>query len=435
MEALLSQPIRTVLKPGVALTTVMTDRFKFSGLTVTLFVPLRKETASAYSLAADVLMRGTEQYPTMQALNRRQDELYSLSLAAFTHKRGELQTFTAEATSIDDAFAYDGMKVSEEGMKLLNQLLFHPVLENGVFRRDYVEQEKKNLIDEIRSDINYKDYYAKKRCTEIMCEGEPYCLNVNGTEEDVLALDAETLTRHYRELLAASKVEIVYVGRKPHEEVASLVAEYLPFEPRSVVLPEPVRKAAPEKTRFVTEKMDVTQCQMIMGYRVRSQSGAGIFGHACRGLFGELFSNSPVSRLYMNVREKYHLCYSCFASIEPFKGVMSILCGLEKKNIETAKNAIEGQLAELREGRITEEELTAAKRTLISSLRETAEHPITLVMWYQRLSAEEACYTPEAMIEEIGKLTVRDVAAYASDIIPDTVYCLVKPGNERSDDQ
>ena len=47
---------RTQLKQGVALNTVTTDRFKTAFFTVNLFVPLQKETASAYSLLTDVLM-------------------------------------------------------------------------------------------------------------------------------------------------------------------------------------------------------------------------------------------------------------------------------------------------------------------------------------------------------------------------------------------
>ena len=66
---------RTHLCDGVSVNTVTTDRFKTAFLTVDLFVPLARETASAYSLLTDVLMRGTKEYPTMQALNQKQDEL------------------------------------------------------------------------------------------------------------------------------------------------------------------------------------------------------------------------------------------------------------------------------------------------------------------------------------------------------------------------
>jgi len=57
---------RTPLRDGVFVNTVTTDRFKTAFLTVNLFVPLAKDTASAYSLLTDVLMRGTKSYPNMQ---------------------------------------------------------------------------------------------------------------------------------------------------------------------------------------------------------------------------------------------------------------------------------------------------------------------------------------------------------------------------------
>ena len=193
---------RTELQQGVALNTVTTDRFKTAFFTVNLFVPLQKETASAYSLLTDVLMRGTESYPTMQALNQKQDTLYSLGLGAFVQKKGEAQVVTFELTAIDDSFAVDGMEILGEGMKLMQELIFRPYTEQGLFKAEYVEQEKKNLCDDIRGRINNKTAYARNRCVEIMCEGEAYAVDHGGDLEDVNALTPASLWEAYEGLLA-----------------------------------------------------------------------------------------------------------------------------------------------------------------------------------------------------------------------------------------
>ena len=248
---------RTQLKQGVALNTVTTDRFKTAFFTVNLFVPLQKETASAYSLLTDVLMRGTESYPTMQALNQKQDMLYSLGLGAFVQKKGEAQVVTFELTAIDDSFAFDGMAILAEGMKLMQELIFRPYLENGLFKADYVEQEKKNLCDDIRGRINNKTAYARSRCVEIMCEGEPYAVDHGGNVEDVEALTPASLLEAYRNLLASARVEMVYVVCMSAEELtARRVAGMLPYRHRANAdLPVQADHGLPHRIRFAKGKL------------------------------------------------------------------------------------------------------------------------------------------------------------------------------------
>ena len=414
--------VRSELSEGVSLTTVTTDRFKSALLTVHLLLPLRKETAAAASLLTDVLMRGTEQYPTMQALNRRQDELYSMGLGAFVQKKGETQSVTFELSAIDDRYAFDGMPVLREGMALLHQLIFHPVLEGGLLRGDFVEQEKKNLIDEIRSEINNKTNYAIKQCRRALCDGEPYAIDANGSESDVLALTRETLTGFYRRVLKEARVEILYVGKKTHDELRSMVSEFLPFAPRAAEILRPKLVSAREQVQTLTERMQVKQCQMVLGFRIAPGEEPK---HFCtKAVFMDLFSSSPVSRLFMQVREKLHLCYSCFATADTLKGVMFVSCGLEKKHFEKAKAEILKQLNELKTGIISEEELEQSRLSVRSALAEVGDTPSSLLYWYFSRLFTGNLISPDLPPETVSAVTVDEIASYASRMELDTVFCL-----------
>lgn len=413
---------RNALCGGVWLNTVRTDRFKTALLTVNLFVPLRKETASAYSLLTDVLMRGTEQYPTMQALNRRQDELYSLGLGAYVQKKGEAQLVTFELTCIDDLYAFDGMHVLEEGMKLLQELIFHPVTENGVFRAEYVEQEKRNLSDDIRSRIDNKASYARTRCIQIMCEGEPYAVEHGGCLEEVEKLDGASLWNAYRTLLADARVEIFYVGQKADEDVSALCKQYLPFSPREASFPRTERGDAPAQVRRVTEQMRISQCKLSVGFRTPYTLGEGNFMKL--SLFNEVFGGSPNSRLFLNVREKKSLCYYCSSAPDGLKGILLINSGIEQRNKQAALDAILEQLEDLRAGKLTEEDLETARRSLRNGYREITDSPASVCSWYLgRISA--GC---EDSLEDAAKaletVSVADVIKVANDLQLDTVYYL-----------
>lgn len=413
---------RTELQQGVALNTVTTDRFKTAFFTVNLFVPLQKETASAYSLLTDVLMRGTESYPTMQALNQKQDTLYSLGLGAFVQKKGEAQVVTFELTAIDDSFAFDGMEILREGMKLMQELIFRPYTEQGLFKAEYVEQEKKNLCDDIRGRINNKTAYARNRCVEIMCEGEAYAVDHGGDLEDVNALTPASLWEAYEGLLAKARVEMFYVGRKGEEEVASLCKTYLQFAPREAAFPKTTLGALPKESRTVTEQMRISQCKMTLGFRTEYALQQGNF--PAMALFNEVFGGSPNSRLFMNVREKQSLCYYCSSFPDGLKGLLMVVSGIEQKNKQKTLDAVLEQLEDLKQGHIDPLELENARRSLRNGYREITDSPAAIASWYLGRISTGRYDSPEEAIAAMEQVTAEDVVKVANSIRLDTVYFL-----------
>ncbi len=413
---------RTEMQQGVALNTVTTDRFKTAFFTVNLFVPLQKETASAYSLLTDVLMRGTESYPTMQALNQKQDTLYSLGLGAFVQKKGEAQVVTFELTAIDDSFAFDGMEILAEGMKLMQELIFRPYTEKGVFKNEYVEQEKKNLCDDIRGKINNKTAYARHRCVEIMCEGEAYAVDHGGDLEEVNALTPETLWEAYKQLLADAKVEMFYVGRKGKDEVASLCETYLQFAPRAATFPKTTLGAVPVESRTVTEQMRISQCKMTLGFRTEYALQEGNF--PAMALFNEVFGGSPNSRLFMNVREKQSLCYYCSSFPDGLKGLLMVVSGIEQKNKQKTLDAVLEQLEDLKQGNIDPQELENARLSLRNGYREITDSPAAIASWYLGRISTGRYDAPEDAIAAMEQVSAEDVVKVANSIRLDTVYFL-----------
>ncbi len=418
------KPNRIGLCDGVFLNAVQTDRFKTAVLTVNFLVPLRRETASAYSLLTDVLMRGTQQYPTMQALNRKQDELYSLGLGSYVHKRGEMQIVTAELTCIEDAYAFDGMHVLEEGVKLLSQLLFHPYTENGCFCSAYVEREKQNLVEDIRARYNNKSAYANVRCIEQMCKDEPYAVNCGGCEEEIEKLTPQSLWGAYQTLLKDTRVEIFYVGSKEQSYLADLCKTHLPFAPRKAELPKTLPGNRPTELRTVTEHDDITQCKMLIGFRTDCYCENEQIDRLHMVLFNEVFGGSATSRLFVNIREKQSLCYSCSSSADNFKGLLLVGSGIESENKQKALDGILAEWQDIRDGNVTQEEVNNARRSLQSGYREVSDSPASLCAWHLSRICANRSDTPEEIASALENITVADVTRVASHIYPDTVYYL-----------
>lgn len=413
---------RIEIKKGVNVSVVKTDKFKTNLLTVNLLTPLKAETASLNSLLTDVLRRGTKNYPTMQSLNKKQDELYSLGLGAYVQKRGEVQLVTFELSSIDDAYTFDKINLLDQGIALLSELIFSPVTENGVFSEQYVTQEKKNLIDNIKAAKNNKSSYAVNRCHEVMCEGEPFSVNAAGEINAVEKITSGELFTHYKKLLAEAPVEILYVGSKDKEEIAELIRKNLPFAEHAQFNADILVKTEVSDIKRFTEKMQINQCKLSIGMRtgitLKSQE------YVKFALFNEIFGGSTSSKLFVNVREKKSLCYYCSPIVDGLKGVMVIASGIDAKNKDVAFDAIMEQLDDIRDGKITDTELESSVHSLQNSYREITDSPASICTWYLSRIIAGRSDSPEDAAKAVESVKKEDVIAMAKRMVLDTVYTL-----------
>ena len=291
---------------GVHMTALRTDKFKFGLLSLSFILPLTAENASAANLAARVLNRGCAKYPTLRDISLECDRLYSASITAGCSKAGEALMMSFYVSTLDNAYAFDGTDVFGGVTALLGELLRRPLLENGGFKREYLESEKKNLTDDIRAQINNKTSYAIHRCIALMCENERFAVNGSGDIDLINALDAKTLYEKYIDILQNAPIEICYIGSMEAEEVAEKLQNSLALTDRAAEIPKTdvIRKA--EKVREITETMDISQGKLSIGFR----TGSCMYDedYLSFSLFCTLFGSSPTSRLFLNVREKLSLC-------------------------------------------------------------------------------------------------------------------------------
>lgn len=414
------------LVPGVELISVSTDKFKTGTLSVSLTAPLRRETATANALLLDVLYRGSEKYPDIQAISAAEDELYGLSLSPSVRQRGEAQCMSLVGRFIDDSFALDGTPVLEGAAAFMGELLLRPAKENGVFRADYVKSEGVNLADLIRSEVNDKRAWSLHRLTEVMCEGEAYALDKFGTAEEAEQMDPAALWDRYQTLLRQAGVIFCYVGSAPAERVEQAVrTAFGPLlTPRSrTLLTHNVVPAPRGAVREQTDPMDVAQGKLALGFRA-----GGIDLHApeypallvCNAVYG----GTPTAKLFMNVRERLSLCYFASSMVNRYKGIMAVSSGVEFSNFQVARDEILAQLDKMRAGDFTGEELHAGKQALTSAYRALLDSQGQVEDFWFSQAVAGVDESPEELSKRVEAVTGEQVAAVAQKIQLDTVYYL-----------
>ncbi len=358
------------LADGVELAVTQTDKFKTGLLSVTLTVPLGAGTATAGALIPEVLYRGSGRYPDMEKLSSAADALYGASLSTGVRQRGESQCVSVLCGFIDDRYALDGSAVLEPAAALMGEALLNPAVQNGMFRRDYVESEGANLADRIQARINDKRSWAIFRLIQEMCAGEAYAVDKLGDADEARAMTPDRLWAAYRSLLSEAKVTFYYGGGAAPERVEDAVRRS--FAPLLTGRAAPVDcrvEAEPRgPVRRVADSMDVTQGKLAIGFRTGGITmGSGDFPAllVCNALYG----GSANSKLFVNVREKMSLCYYASSMLDKVKGLMVVSSGVEFSQFDRAQEAILAQLEAVRRGDFTSDELTAAARTTANNLR------------------------------------------------------------------
>ena len=418
--------------PRVNLTCIHTGKFKTGCMSINIIVPLSADTAAKNALLPRVLRRGTSRHEDMDALKEVLDNLYGATVEPTVRKIGENQCFGLYAEFVDDDFVPGTNNVLEQVTSLMGEILLCPNTKGGLLKAQYVESEKKNLIDEIKAAVNDKILYCIDRLTSLMCAGEPFGVNKLGTEQSAAAITPVALTKHYHNVIAEGRIEIIYCGSAPDNRVEAALLAALSQLPRTPSRKDSTTeiKILPDsrQPRIFTDEMNVTQGKLTLGFRM----GECMYSpnYAAMMVFNAVYGGSVTSKLFMNVREKLSLCYYASSMISRSKGVMFVYSGVEFDKFEQAYDEIIAQLDAMRRGEISQWEITSARRSVVTSIMTSLDNLYGIESRYFENAVTDIPVSPEELAALADAVSVSDVTAIANSVMLDSVHYLKGKGDK-----
>lgn len=421
---------RAEIAPGAVMTSIDDRRFKSGMVSIDMYLPLEEEHAAARALVPYLMVRSCKEYPDYTSLRRRLAELYGASLRAGTGMNADRHKFTVGVMFLDDRYALEKEPVAAQCASLLASMVFDPPFENGVFRAEDIEIERRLMLERIDAQRNDKIRYARLRCIKHMCENEPYGLEPLGTHEEVEKVTAQEITQAWRDIVRKARIEIVTSGSFETQPLAQEIKKRLEAIGREPAeLGENIVLSSAEEIKCVTERAEVKQAKLVMGWRTPICSAQGDFMAA--KIASAMLGGIPNSLLFSNVREKMSLCYYCSAAYVRGKGILLVQSGLEEKDSKLAREAIENELEKLKRGEVPEDLLEQAKKAIIGVCRESNDSVYSLAEWYASQALEREIITPEEHIERTKAVTMERVIAAAESFSQCMVYILA--GEEEND--
>ena len=444
-------PLELRLGPKLSLRLCQTEKFKTEMLSLSVALPIQGQKPYMTSLLLSVLLRGTESYPDISAINRRLDYLFGTELSVRNFYRGDAQVFGLCANVLGKEYLPEDAPEREmllsQVVAMMREIFFSPVLdENGLLCARYVESEKQLQRDAIRAKKNHPQSYSMDRLRKLMFDSEPCGISLYGTEEEVMAVTPEELTTYWKTLFADLTLHAFYVGASETDSVVDALTNGLGMAKTATETIEKNNSAIPltdvasikrrQDEQRVCEDLPVHQSALCIGIRTPAAVQDEDF-FAC-ALYNELLgSSSPVSKLFINVREKLGLCYSCFSAYNAYKGALTICCSLEGDRIAEAEAEIRKQLAALAAGDISDEEWQAAQKSMANAYRQMSDSPSAMEVYYLGRALAGVSISPEEASARMAALSRADVVRVAQKMQIDTVFILhpTAAGEEQSDEE
>ena len=111
-----------------------------------------------------------------------------------------------------------------------------------------------------------------------------------------------------------------------------------------------------------------------------------------------------------------------------------VSCGISPQNKQKAEEEIFNQLSQIVSGNVTNDELDAAKHSLCNSYRALSDSPSLLESYYFSRNEYGVNCSVEECIENIQRVSLKDVIGVAAEVKPDTVYFLDGNGEDGEND-
>ena len=413
------------IKKGIKLHTIKTEKFKTNLIAIMLTTKLNRENVTKNALIPAVLRRGTKNLTTQEEINKKLEEMYGASLDCGLDKIGDNQVLKFYIETVNDEFlpqeAENMLKIS---LEKIFEFVFNPYLENGCFKKEYVEQEKENIKQIIDGKIDNKARYSLDRCIEEMYKDQPYGLYKYGYVEDMKDINEKNLYEYYQQLINECKIDIFVSGiiDEKTENIIKNNENIIKLKDREPQYNEPeIIAKKSEKENDVQESMDVTQGKLIIGMDLDIDDDNLRFDVM---IYNSIFGGSANSKLFQNVREKASLAYTASSSYYRFKNNIFINCGIEIKNYEKALEIIKQQIEDMKKGDFTDEEVENAKKGIIASIKTIDDEQDTEITYFFSQELSKSKCNIEQYMQRISEVTKEKVVDVANKVSVDTVYFL-----------
>lgn len=291
------------------------------------------------------------------------------------------------------------------------------MLRNSRFAPDDIEKERQVILEEIKMSMDSPFQRVDSLIDKIVWPNQPLGRDVIGDRETVTTLTRDLMLDYLARQYTPGNTVVSIAGALSHNEVVASLAPAFSDWPQ--IMPRAWYPADDEQDtpRFRLEQRKTEQAHLCLAVRGVSTLHPDRY---TLDLLNVVLGAGMSSRLFQEIRERRGLAYSVHSSVDHFldSGSVTIYAGVNSKRIDSAIEAILGELHRIRENEIPESELARAKEFSKGRLLLRMENTQSVARWIggQELLIERI-RTVDEVISIIDSITPEDINRVARKLL------------------
>lgn len=397
------------LNNGLTLITV--DRPFVDSVTVIVVVGAGsryedKKTSGISHFLEHMFFKGSRKYPTAEQIATLVDGIGAVNNAA-----------------TDYEVVYYWIKSADNHIDLSTDIL-SSMLKEPLFAEEEVAREKDVIIEEMKMYRDNPMALAWNSYMSLQFGDSPLGWDIIGNEETIKNLTRQDLVDYSHELYSPKNMALVYVGKLP-ENIKQIAEKYfLDLPKRSSRLHALHPKIIQSKPRVELISKAIDQTHLILG--VEGYGREDKRRYAAR-LLAKILGEGMSSRLFIQIREKRGLAYHVSCEQISFKdtGLLAVYGGLKTENAVEALEVIKLELENIKNVKVTEQELKKAKEMEKGRLALKSESTNFLAEYFGiNFVLKGEIETFDEYLARINAVTAEDIQKVAKDLFKNKNYNL-----------
>lgn len=352
------------------------------------------------SLTSDLLVKGTEKMNAVQI--------------------AEIIDFYG--ASISSGCDYDANYLALTSLKKYFSELFDITADlflNPAFLNSEIEREKQQITNSLLSYLDEGSYLSERIFKQNVYKNSPYKLNIEGNIKSVEKLERNNVVDYYKKYFSPENLIIAVVGDIKSAEAVSLIKSRFNNWGRKG---HSIRKTYEETLNkgikvLAVEKKGAVQSDIMMGHLGTDRKNQDYISmNVMNTLLGGFFT----SRINKNLREVNGYTYGArsYFNFRKYLGDFCVETNVENSLTYNAIKEIINELVELKNEKITEDELESVKSYLTGSFPLQLETPNAIankIINLELFDIQKDFY--DTYISKINSVTINDVKNVAEKYI------------------
>ncbi len=405
---------------------VESQQFNSNVLMLGFVTPVRLKHINCRALLSYLMAVHAKKYPNQQAVSRRLMALYGASYAVRVLTYGNLDVLLFRITFAKGSRlgkgALESEQMIEEIMTFMKEMIFGLDFDFLSINQQLIENEKKNLIQEILAREDDKVAQAIDRSREYLFLDEGQQASILGDPKQIERLTIPELSGSYQEMLEENQRFLFAHGEWPEGLIEKVVRAW-PASNAPIPFRAAERPALQKPSNQVESSLSIEQAVVIVQYELPEDENGSF---EVLGVLNALFGGGPASLLFTEIREKASLAYNISSRAQFSVGLLTVIAECEPKEAQELLKKIDDQLQRIIAGQFTDEQFSQARKTVLGERFRTADavESLALEKFLQLLSREPV--DDQLFEQKLPLVTRKEVMASAKQLKRQSTFILTK---------